>query len=99
MITKATLTGATLLLSLTAATLGQSSSGEVLPGLRMDVDAARAHFLQSNPQTDYNVRDEIITRVFGKGFATGNDPVDSATNFINEHANSPNSHKRTPQLT
>ena len=81
------LTGATLTLALTAGALGQISSQETAPGVRMDVEATRARFLQSNDQTNYNVRDGIITRVYGKSFASGDDAVDSATNFVNEYAN------------
>ena len=87
MTTNAKLTGAALLLSLTATSIGQMSSGDVLPDVRMDVDAARSNFLQTNPQTMFNVRDEIITRVYGKSFSHGVNPVDAATNFIADHAN------------
>lgn len=81
------ISGASLLLMLTATTFGQITSDEVIPGVRMNVDAARTHFLQTNDQTNFNEREGIITRVYGKAFAHGTNAVDSATNFISAHAN------------
>ena len=76
-----------LMSALGASATGQLSNDEPIPGIRMDVDAARNRFLQANPQSDLYQRAGIITRVYGKAFSNGDNPLDSATNFINEHGN------------
>ena len=64
-----------------------SNNHEIDQSQRINVDHARASFLQANPQSDFNIRHEHITRIYGKAFSHGNTPLESATNFIHEHAN------------
>jgi len=78
---------AALMGALAASASGQLSNDEPTPGIRMDVDAARERFLQANPQSDLYLRAGIVTRVYGKAFSNGGNPLESATNFINEHGN------------
>ena len=78
---------AALMGALAASASAQLSNTETIPGIRMDVDAARNRFLQANPQSDLYLRAGIVTRVYGKAFSHGDNPLDSATNFINEHGN------------
>ena len=76
-----------LLGALAAPASGQLSNDEPTPGIRMDVDAARERFLKANPESDLYLRAGIVTRVYGKAFSNGGNPLESATNFINEHGN------------
>ncbi|MCH2145529.1 MAG: hypothetical protein MK082_10375 [Phycisphaerales bacterium] len=76
----------TILLAATAPSQAQVGGKDIEPAHRMNVESARTSFLEANPQSSIAIRDGIISRVYGKAFSNGVNPLDSATRFLEDNA-------------